>query len=61
MTEQMYFPQNLCLVQRDRAWELMIYTWRTEMKNTEVAERGRQIEIMLCLEDRSLNCKKIKY
>ena len=59
-TEQIYFSKNLCLVQKERACELMIYTQRTEMKNAEVIERGRRIKLMLCLEESLLNCKKVK-
>lgn len=31
------------------------------MKDVEVVETGRWIELMLCLEESWLNCKKIKY
>lgn len=49
------------MLSSERAWELTIYTERTGMKDTEVTERGRQIKLMLCLEESLLNHKTIKY
>lgn len=60
-SEQMHFSQYLYLSQRKKAWKLKIYTQRTGIKGAEVVKQGRQIKLMLCLEESLLNCKKIKY